>query len=122
MTVACSIKLSHEEKLNILRRVDEFRQWRTLDEKRRCLVCDEMITGRPIQVICDTWKRPAAPWLSGGTSQGHTHRIGVSNGGSFDENCSGGGRVPQALPDPSRLGNAILPKKKDKRYDQHNKI
>jgi hypothetical protein len=27
MTVACSIKLSDEEILNILRRVDEFRQW-----------------------------------------------------------------------------------------------
>jgi hypothetical protein len=54
MTVACSIKLSDEERLNILRRVDEFRQWRSLDEKRYCLVCGEMITGRQIQVIGDT--------------------------------------------------------------------
>jgi hypothetical protein len=54
MTVACSIKLSDEEKLNILRRVDEFRQWHSLDEKRYCLVCGEMITGRQIQVIRDT--------------------------------------------------------------------
>jgi len=54
MTVACSIKSSDEEKLNILRRVDQFRQWRSLDEKRYCLVCGEMITGRQIQVIGDT--------------------------------------------------------------------
>jgi hypothetical protein len=54
MTVACSIKLSDEEKLNILRRVDQFRQWRSLEEKRYCLVCGEMITGRQIQVIGDT--------------------------------------------------------------------
>jgi hypothetical protein len=54
MTVTCSIKLSDEEKLNILRRVDEFRQWHSLDEKRYCLVCGEMITGRQIHVIRDT--------------------------------------------------------------------
>jgi hypothetical protein len=54
MTVTCSIKLSDEEKLNILRRVDEFRQWHSLDEKRYCLVCGEMITGRQIHVIGDT--------------------------------------------------------------------
>jgi hypothetical protein len=54
MTVARSIKLSDEEKLNILRRVDEFRQWHSLDEKRYCLVCGEMITGRQIRVIGDT--------------------------------------------------------------------
>jgi hypothetical protein len=54
MTVAYSIKLSDEEKLNLLRRVDEFRQWHSLDEKRYCLVCGEMITGRQIQVIGDT--------------------------------------------------------------------
>jgi hypothetical protein len=51
MTVACSIKLSDEEKLNMLRRLDQFRQWHSLDEERYCLVCGEMITGREIQVI-----------------------------------------------------------------------
>jgi hypothetical protein len=53
MTGICSIRLSDEEKLNILRRVDQFRQWRSLDEKRYCLVCGEMITGRQILVIGD---------------------------------------------------------------------
>jgi hypothetical protein len=46
-----SITLSDEEKLDILRRLDQFRQWHSLDQKRYCLVCGEMITGRKIRVI-----------------------------------------------------------------------
>ena len=46
-----SVALSDEEKLDALRRLDQFRQWRSLDEKRYCLVCGEMITGREIQVV-----------------------------------------------------------------------
>jgi len=51
MTPVSSIKLSDEEKLHILQRLDRFRQWHSLDEKRYCLVCGEIITGREIQVI-----------------------------------------------------------------------
>jgi hypothetical protein len=46
-----SITLSDDEKLDVLRRLDQFRQWHSLDQKRYCLVCGEMITGREIQVI-----------------------------------------------------------------------
>ena len=46
-----SITLFDEEKLDVLRRLDHFRQWDSLDQKRYCLVCGEMITGREIQVI-----------------------------------------------------------------------
>ena len=46
-----SITLSDEEKLDVLRRLDQFRQWHSLDQKRYCLVCGEMITGREIKVI-----------------------------------------------------------------------
>jgi hypothetical protein len=46
-----SIKLSDQEKLDTLQRLDRFRQWNALDEKRYCLVCGEIITGREIQVI-----------------------------------------------------------------------
>ncbi len=51
MALFSSIKLSDEEKLDILQRLDRFRQWHSLDEKRYCLVCGEIITGREIQVI-----------------------------------------------------------------------
>jgi hypothetical protein len=46
-----SITLSDEEKLDALGRLDHFRQWHSLDQKRYCLVCGKMITGREIQVI-----------------------------------------------------------------------
>jgi len=51
MALVSSIKLSDEEKLAILQRLDQFRHWHSLDEKRYCLVCGEIITGRQIQVI-----------------------------------------------------------------------
>ena len=51
MSCFSSITLSDEEKLFVLRRLDQFRQWHSLDQKRYCLVCGEMITGREIQVI-----------------------------------------------------------------------
>jgi hypothetical protein len=54
MTLLSSIRLSDEEKLNVLRRLDQFRQWPSLDEKRYCLVCGEIFTGREIQVIEST--------------------------------------------------------------------
>jgi hypothetical protein len=46
-----SILLSDEEKLDLLRWLDQFREWHSLYQKRYCLVCGEMITGRQIQVI-----------------------------------------------------------------------
>jgi hypothetical protein len=54
MTLVSAVKLSDQEKLNILQRLDQFRDWRSLDEKRYCLVCGEIITGRQINVIGPT--------------------------------------------------------------------
>jgi hypothetical protein len=54
VALVSTIKLSDEEKLDILQRFDQFRQWQFLDEKRYCLVCGEIITGREIQVIGGT--------------------------------------------------------------------
>ena len=34
----------------MLRRLDQFRQWPSLDEERYCLVCGKIITGRQIEV------------------------------------------------------------------------
>jgi hypothetical protein len=42
--------LSDEENLEALRRLDQFRQWHSLEEKRYCLVCGNLISGRQIQV------------------------------------------------------------------------
>jgi hypothetical protein len=46
--------LSDDEKLEVLRRLDQFRQWHSLDEKRYCLVCGNLISGRQIQVADGT--------------------------------------------------------------------
>jgi hypothetical protein len=40
--------------LDALRRLDQFREWRSLDEKRYCLVCGKIITGRQVQVAGGT--------------------------------------------------------------------
>jgi hypothetical protein len=42
--------LSDAEKLELLRRLDQFRHWHSLDDRRYCLVCGKIITGRQIQV------------------------------------------------------------------------
>jgi hypothetical protein len=54
VALSVATKLSNEEKLEVLRRLDQFRQWRSLEEKRYCLVCGTIITGRQIQVTGGT--------------------------------------------------------------------
>jgi hypothetical protein len=54
VALSSPINLSDEDKLDVLRRLDEFRLWRSLDEKRYCLVCDKIITGKQIQVTGGT--------------------------------------------------------------------
>lgn len=54
MVLSPPITLSDADKLDALRRLDQFRQWRSLDEKRFCLVCGKIITGRQIQVAGGT--------------------------------------------------------------------
>jgi hypothetical protein len=52
--VALSLTSSNADKLDALRALDQFRQWRSLDEKRYCLVCCKIITGQQIQVAGGT--------------------------------------------------------------------
>ena len=54
MTLTTAIRLSAQEKLEALRRLDQFRQWHSLDEKRYCLVCGKLILGQQIQVAGGT--------------------------------------------------------------------
>ena len=51
VALTTAIRLSVQEKLETLRRLDQFRQWHSLDEKRYCLVCGNLITGQQIQVV-----------------------------------------------------------------------
>ena len=50
VTLSIPTRLSDDEKLEVLRRLDQFRQWHSLDEERYCLVCGKLITGRQVEV------------------------------------------------------------------------
>src|SRR5215468_6933294 len=54
MALSSPITMSDADKLNAMSRLDQFRPWRSLDEKRFCLVCGKIITGRQIQVAGGT--------------------------------------------------------------------
>src|SRR2546423_1881505 len=45
------LTLSPQDKLDILRYLDEFRFWHSLDDERRCTRCHEKITGRQVLVL-----------------------------------------------------------------------
>jgi hypothetical protein len=120
MALVSPIKLSDEEKLDVLQRLDRFRQWHFLDEKRYCLVCGKIITGReiqviestrengPLRIICPTehcnampmeWVRPTDEVLIKiAMVEAERHRLGLIN----------------------RAGRAMrsLPKKNYKQYDR----
>jgi hypothetical protein len=54
VALSTATRVSDDEKLEVLRRLDQFRQWHSLEEKRYCLVCGKLITGRQIQVAGGT--------------------------------------------------------------------
>ena len=40
-----------DERLSILRACDHFRQWRSLDDERVCVVCDRSFNGHEVQIM-----------------------------------------------------------------------
>ena len=50
MALSPPMPVANADKLTALQRLDQFREWRSLDEKRYCLVCGKIITGGQIQV------------------------------------------------------------------------
>ena len=54
MALSPPVTLSDADQLDALRRLDQFRQWPSLDEERYCLVCGKIITGRQIEVAGGT--------------------------------------------------------------------
>ena len=45
---------TYADKLDLLRRLDQFRRWHSLEDKRYCLICGRIITGHQIQVVGGT--------------------------------------------------------------------
>jgi hypothetical protein len=54
MALLPPIDLTNSEKLEILQRLDRYRKWHSLDEKRYCLACGRIINGQDIQVVGGT--------------------------------------------------------------------
>jgi len=48
------IELTAPDKLDILQRLDRYRKWRSLEDKRYCLACGQLIKGRDIVVVGGT--------------------------------------------------------------------
>lgn len=47
------IQLWDHDKLELLRKMDHHREWHSLDEKRYCIACGSIITGRDILIVGD---------------------------------------------------------------------
>src|ERR1700716_728988 len=54
MALLAPIEFSGAEKLEILQRLDRYRKWQSLEEKRYCLACGQIIEGRDILVVGGT--------------------------------------------------------------------
>ena len=73
MALLTPIELADPEKLEILRRLDRYRKWRSLDDKRYCLACGSILNGHsilvvggtrgtgPLRLICPTHRCHAIP-------------------------------------------------------------
>lgn len=51
MSAAPPLQLAPEERLDILKYLDEFHFWNSLDDERRCQRCGKSITGRQILIV-----------------------------------------------------------------------
>lgn len=54
MALLSPIQFADADKLQILRHLDRYRAWRSLDEKRYCLACGRIIRGHDIEVVGGT--------------------------------------------------------------------
>src|SRR5256714_11128597 len=48
VSASIPLQLAPEDKLDLLRYLDEFHYWHSLDDERRCKRCSRLITGRRI--------------------------------------------------------------------------
>jgi hypothetical protein len=51
MRTASALRLDLAERLILLRELDSFRKWESLDDRRFCRCCHRFISGRQIEVI-----------------------------------------------------------------------
>jgi len=49
--IVSPVRLDPADRLILLRRLDRFRKWQSLDDRRFCRCCHKLISGRQIEVI-----------------------------------------------------------------------
>jgi hypothetical protein len=54
MSMLPTIQLSNGDKLLALRRLDQFRKWSSLDDRRYCLCCGSLLNGHDIDIVGGT--------------------------------------------------------------------
>ncbi|HZR78694.1 MAG TPA: hypothetical protein VFA58_05760 [Chthoniobacterales bacterium] len=54
MAILSPIEVSAAERLEILQRLDRYRKWQALEEKRYCLACGQIIDGHEILIVGGT--------------------------------------------------------------------
>lgn len=54
MSMLPTIQLSDGDKLQALRRLDQFRKWKSLDDRRYCLCCGNLLNGHDIEIVGGT--------------------------------------------------------------------
>jgi len=59
MSLLVPIEMPAAEKLELLQRLDRYRKWQALDDKRYCLACGQIIRGEEILIVGGT--RGAGP-------------------------------------------------------------
>jgi hypothetical protein len=107
------MKIQATDKLAILQANDHFRDWRTLDDKRVCVLCDRQFTGHDVLVAtagkevhlhCPThncksgvhhWVYPGNPLLSDATYEDWWQALGSSN--DAFRGAGAGGPSPQPI-------------------------
>jgi hypothetical protein len=51
MTLSFEASLTEADRLEALRRLDQFRRWHSLDDKRYCLCCRKIINGWQVRIV-----------------------------------------------------------------------
>jgi hypothetical protein len=51
MKMTSSVRLNAADHFVVLRRLDRFRKWQSLDDRRFCRCCHKLISGRQIEVV-----------------------------------------------------------------------
>ena len=115
MVLLPTIALPDEDKLQVLQRLDQFRAWRSLDDKRYCLACGKLITGRdihviggsrgngPLRIICPTARCNSIPmdWVLP-TDEVLARSSTLQSGGADSAAAAGESRIPK-----TRLGESL---------------